>query len=92
MSTYRRKETFREQTMGDEIMVFDSGSDRVHVLNATSAFVWRCLEHPTPLKDIEVRLAETFDTSGTDDLSALVQRAVKQLVEKDLVERAGDET
>ncbi len=83
---YQKKAGFREQRMGDEVMVFDAETDKVHVLNTTSAFVWKCLESAAATGEIRERLLASFDTQGVDDLDALIRRALDQLEGKGLIE------
>jgi hypothetical protein len=86
MKTYRQKTGLRDQRMGDETMVFDADGDRVHVLNTTSGFIWRCLAEPCTRAELSEKVETEFDTSTVDDLSALVGRALDQLSEKGLIE------
>ena len=77
-----------KQKFGDETMVFDERSNRVHVLNATSAFVWQCLEEGCDDETIASRLAATFDTGGKDT-SDVVARTLALLREKGLLDESG---
>jgi PqqD family protein of HPr-rel-A system len=75
-----------EQQMGDELMLFDKRTDKVHVLNATSACVWGALKDGLDAAGIEERLRGAFDAGSVADVPALVQRAIGQLAEKGLVQ------
>lgn len=85
--TYRRKKDLPEQVMGEELMVFDSDSDKVHVLNKTSAFIWGCLGDELDEEAIRQRLEKTFDLSAVKDVPEVIRTALRQLAEKDLVEK-----
>ena len=80
----QRTANLRDQDLGDEVMVFEDATDRVHVLNATAAFVWRALEEPIGLDALEVKARAEFEVGPDDDVHAILQRALDQLTEKGL--------
>lgn len=84
--SFQRTKDFRVQDLGDEIMVFEDTTDQVHVLNHTAAFVWRVLEGPIDLDALEAKARDHFDVESGDDVRAILQRALDQLVEKGLAE------
>jgi PqqD family protein of HPr-rel-A system len=85
---YRRKKDLPEQVMGEELMVFDADSDKVHVLNKTSAFIWSCLGDDLDEEAIKQRLEKSFDLSTVQDVPEVIRTALRQLAEKGLVEKA----
>ena len=84
--SYHRKQGVKEQKVGGELMLIDESVDKVHVLNATSAFIWTCLGETTDAARIEERLREAFE-SGVEDFGAVVGKALSQFVEKGIVTR-----
>lgn len=83
---YRRKQGIKEQRVGGELMLIDEGADKVHVLNATSAYVWTCLGETTDAALIEQKLREAFEP-GDKDIRAVVEKALGQFVEKGILSR-----
>ena len=83
---YRRKQGVKEQKVGAELMLIDESVDKVHVLNATSAFVWTCLSETSDAARIEQQIRETFDT-GAKDVQAVVEKALGQLIEQGILTR-----
>lgn len=84
---FRVKPDLPEQVMGEELMVFDPETDRVHVLNKSSAFIWRCLKEGLGELDIESRLKEVYDLSSVDDVRGVIERALLQFQDRGLGER-----
>ena len=72
--------------MGGELMLIDEVVDKVHVLNATSAFIWTCLGDTTDAARIEQKLRETFEPGGKD-VRAIVETALGQFAEKGILSR-----
>lgn len=85
---YTRKQGIKEQNVGGELMLIDNQADRVHVLNATSAFVWTCLGEISEAAQIEAKVREQFDSAGKD-VGTVVQRALGQLLDQGLATRSG---
>ena len=83
---YRRKQGIKEQKVGGELMLIDESVDKVHVLNATSAFIWTCLGETTDAATIEQKLRESFE-SGGKDFGAVVEKALGQFIEKGIATR-----
>ena len=83
---YRRKQGVKEQKVGGELMLIDDVVDKVHVLNATSAFVWKCLGETTDAATIEQKLRESFE-SGGKDFRVVVEKALGQFIEKGIATR-----
>ena len=82
---YRKSTTLREQVAGDELMIADSRTDRVHVLNATSAAIWKLLDETADPALLESRLRQQFKVPAGYDVAGLVRRAIRQFVEKELL-------
>ena len=87
---YRKSATLREQVAGDELMIADSRTDQVHVLNGTSAAIWRLLEESMDPAVLETRLRGRFKVPPGYDLAGLVRRALQQFVDKELLMPAGE--
>lgn len=78
----------KEQPLGQELMVVDEKTDKVHVLNPTSAFIWGCLDDTSEQTQIEARLRAKFNVPADFDVLGLVGRALQQFQEKNLVTTA----
>jgi hypothetical protein len=85
--SFCKRTGLREQPMGDELMIVDDVADKVHILNPTSAFIWRCLDETTDPSRIEARLRDRFSAPPEYDVAGLIGRAMAQFAEKNLVTR-----
>ena len=81
-----KRADLREQALGDEIMVFDEKADKVHVLNVTSAFLWRCLDETAEPAELEARLRARFSPPEATDVRGMVGRALAQFEKLNLLE------
>ncbi len=81
----KRRANLKQQVMGDEVMVMDEAADKVHVLNATSAFIWNALDETTDVAEIERRVRAHFKASQEYDVAGLVGRAILQFKNANLI-------
>ncbi len=82
----RRTQDLECQEVGDELMVMDVRSDRVHVLNATMAAVWKLCDGGRSSEQIAQALSEVFDCSEVEDLLAVTCDSLRSLAALELVE------
>lgn len=76
--------------MGDELMVFDEVADKVHVLNVTSACVWKCLDDTFDLDLLEQRVRAHFKAGPEVDVRGMVGRALAQFEKLGLFQPAAE--
>ena len=81
----RKRSGLREQALGDEILVFDEQADKVHVLNVTSAFVWKSLDETAEPAALAERLRAHFKPAADADVDGVVQRALAQFAQLKLL-------
>jgi hypothetical protein len=84
--TYVQRASIKEQTAGRELIVFDEGSDCVHVLNGSAAFVWKCLKSPRTPDQIESALREEYDMSTVPDVPGMIRRVLDDFSRKSLID------
>ena len=75
----------------DEALVLDESDGGLHVLNATAAIVWECLDGVSTLDDICVDLAEAFGVPY-DRVAADVTGITERMLEDRLVTPVRSET
>ena len=71
------------QEMPDEMLVYDTGTNKAYCLNKTSAFVWRSCDGSHSVDDIAALMEKEFGANVPDDLIWL---AIDQLAEDKLLE------
>ena len=72
--------------LGEEAMLYDPSSENVHVLNATSLFIWNLLDGLTAPVQIEKKMREAFSVSENTDILGDVIRTINEFDQKDLLE------
>lgn len=60
-----------------ELLILDTGTNRIHQLNPTASLVWELCQSPMRLEDIAARLATAFDVDARTALTD-VEGAVSQ--------------
>ena len=88
MATAKRTD-LREQALGDELMIFDERADKVHVLNVTSAFLWKTLDETADPAALAERLRARFQAGPEADVTGMVGRALAQFEKLNLLRPAG---
>lgn len=81
----KRRDKLVEQTVGNELMLVDEAADQVHVLNPSSAFIWKCLADTDDLAVIESRLRGHFKVSQGQDVRGMIDRALQMFRDKKLL-------
>lgn len=71
------------QEVPDEVLVFDTESNKAHCLNQTAAMIWKACDGKTTVSDIAKNIASRTGKDVSDDL---VWLAIDQLNENDLLE------
>jgi hypothetical protein len=82
----RRTRDLECQDVGDELMVMDARSDRVHVLNATMAAIWKLCNGRSSPEQIAQALSEVVDCSQAGDLLAVTRDSLRSLAALELFE------
>ena len=69
-----------------EAVILDLESGRIHQLNSTATFVWKCCDGTLNVQAIAFELAQAFDV---DEITALedTKNIIRQLQELNLIER-----
>ena len=72
------------QEVPDEVLVYDTETNKAHCLNRTAAMVWRSCDGTRSVSDIAAHLGSVSGEAVTDDL---VWLAIDQLNSNDLLEK-----
>jgi hypothetical protein len=78
-----RKEGLVIQEMPDEVLVYDTNTNKAHCLNKTAAFVWKSCDGSHSINDIAGLMEKEFGANVPDDL---VWLAIDQLGKDELLE------
>lgn len=74
MGPLARHDRLLDQEIGDELIVYDRDTEKVHSLNSTSALVWRHCDGETSVADLAVLLHRELDLPADEDLVWLALR------------------
>lgn len=61
----------------DELIVLDKKAGKVHQLNSSATFVWKCLDDGLVIDEIVLKLSETFDVepeAAMSDVDAVLSQ------------------
>jgi hypothetical protein len=83
----QRRGGITAQEMGDELLLLDTLSDRVHQLNRTASFIYKLCAKPITEEGIADALVQEFDVAK-DVALVDAARALQTLKEQSLIEAA----
>jgi hypothetical protein len=84
-----RRRGLAARTVGQEVLVRDPESGKVHFLNGTAAVIWECCDGATSPGECERRLRESFTIPPEVDLAADIRETVAGFAEKGLIDEPG---
>lgn len=79
---YRQKDGVSIRRLGNELMLYDEGLDKVHILNETGTLIWGLLNGKSNLTDIANSLIRQFPDAKPEEIS----RDISEIIEKFLLE------
>ena len=59
--------------IGDELLLLNTETHRVHQLNATASFIWRCCERPASAEEIAKMMSGSFAVEEHKALQDIVE-------------------
>jgi hypothetical protein len=69
------------QVIGDEVMLYDSGNEKIHVLNHSAYAIWQLCNGANSLEDMGKQLTVQYDDSSLDlidDIQATINEFIKK--------------
>ena len=88
MLRIKRRGEVERRVLGPDVMLYKPGRGEVHVLNATSAYVWDLLAVGRDAGEVESALREAFAVPAAADVGADVARVLAEFRAADLVDSA----
>ena len=76
---YKQKDGVSSRRLGEELMLYDSENDKVHVLNEIAAFIWKLLDGTNTVEDIENILRQRFKDTSPKDISGDIKETLERL-------------
>ncbi|MFC1591890.1 PqqD family protein [Thermodesulfobacteriota bacterium] len=73
------------QNLGDEVLLYDTENDTVHVLNHTAYAIWDCCTGSNTVEDILETLSNKFPEVLQHDLKADMEATLQGFKEKKIV-------
>jgi hypothetical protein len=81
-----QRRQYTSQSVGNELMITEPESGKVHFFNATAAIVWECCDGRTSFAECEKRLRERFSVPDSVDLATDIRTIVHNFSERGLIE------
>ena len=86
MTTYKRAAELMEAELGDELVALDSNSGLCFCFNNVATSVWRQLDQPKDLGQLQEALLQEYDVDPAQ-CSQELQQLLEDMTAKKLVER-----
>jgi len=71
--------------LDNELMLYDSETDNVHVLNPTARHIYEEYRKGKALHEIEQSLRKSFRISGSTDISADIESYLSEMKKRGLI-------
>ena len=69
------------QAIGDEVMIYDSAGERIHVLNHSAQAIWKLCDGTNTLEDICREISRVYPDAGDvifDDICSIIKEFKKK--------------
>lgn len=73
------------QDLGDEVLLYDSEKENVHILNHTAHAIWSLCDGQHTIEDIQEHLGSQFPDIAEADLIEDIRTTVMEFKEKRLI-------
>ena len=73
------------QDLGDEVLLYDSDKENVHVLNNTANAIWNLCDGEHTIDDIQKHLEEQFPDVSEDHIVEDIRTTIMEFKEKKLI-------
>jgi aminopeptidase-like protein len=80
-----RKNGLHVKNMEDDLVIYDSGKDHLHVLNQTARMIWNLCNGNNSVIDIAENLGKLSYSEHSDQIQADVNETIELLQEKGLI-------
>jgi hypothetical protein len=90
-SVFRRSPQVASRTIAGKAVLMKAPISSLNTLNKVGGFIWDCLEEPRSIDGLSTLVSEKFKVSK-EQANADIALFIKNLLLKDLVERAEEET
>jgi len=82
---YIKKGEISQRPLGNELMLYDKASDKIHVLNETGAILWNLLDGSKSISDLENAIAVQFKNIPLDQVATDTRELLENLVKEKLI-------
>ena len=72
------------QVIGDEVMLYDSGNEKIHVLNNSAYAIWQLCDGKNSLADMCEQLTVQYDDSSLDLIDD-IRATIDEFIQKGLL-------
>ena len=72
--------------IGSEVLLYDPNTEKVHVLNSTSHFIWENMDGNHSLDDIQKLVQKKFNITDSNQVQQDIKKAIELFDEMDLLD------
>lgn len=82
---YTKNQKISSRQLGNEIMLYDSENDKVHILNETGIIIWNLLDGKNSLDNIKEKLSKQFPEVKSEEILKDVNEIIEKLTREGLI-------
>jgi len=71
--------------LGDDLMIYDSRTGNVHILNKTARFIWECIKSGACVSTIVAQVEAEYDSGASENVLTDVSKIVDALCRTGLI-------
>jgi hypothetical protein len=83
--TYKQKQEISSRKLGNEVMLYDSKNDKVHVLNETGALVWSLIDGKNNIQSIINHFLKEFPKTNPAEVIKDIAEITDKLAAEGLI-------
>lgn len=72
--------------IGSEVLLYDPKTEKVHVLNSTSYFIWELIDGNNSIEQMENSVRDYYQPENSQDVKVDVQRTIDKFIQMGLLE------
>ncbi len=81
----KKRDDIATQELGDEVMLYDSVQEQIHVLNHTAYFIWKLCDGSNTLLDIKKKMNSQFTEISDSEIIKDIKSAINDFEQKKLL-------
>jgi len=85
---YIKKDAISSRNLGKELMLYDTNTDKVHILNETGILIWNLLDGKNDISNIEKTIKEKYKDTPAETISQDLSEIIEKLLSENIITKS----